>query len=142
MSLLGASLLRPVIALNIWTFSMEAWMYATRIPGISKYCGEVTPYNAQQEMDKLPPQIKWKADNYNHLFEQPTQFYAIAITLALLGAGDDDLTTGLAWTYVGMRVAHSFVQSTTNTIMVRFGIFACSSFVLLGMTAKAATLAF
>ena len=71
MSLLGASLLRPVIALNLWTFTMEAWMYATRIPAINKHLkGEVTPYNAQDRLKELPAEVRWKADNYNHLFEQ------------------------------------------------------------------------
>lgn len=30
-------LLRPVAALAGWTFVMEAWMYATRLPAMSKY---------------------------------------------------------------------------------------------------------
>ena len=34
---LGVSLLRPLVALNLWTFGMEAWMYAYRIPAIHKH---------------------------------------------------------------------------------------------------------
>ena len=32
----SAALLKPVVALNVWTLAMEAWMYATRLPAISK----------------------------------------------------------------------------------------------------------
>lgn len=31
-----SALLGPVIGLNAWTFVMEVWMYAQRLPGISK----------------------------------------------------------------------------------------------------------
>jgi len=118
-------------------------MYGTRIPAVGKYCeGPVTGYNAKEQMEKLPEPVKWKADNYNHLFEQPTQFYAIALSLVFLGAGDDDLLTKAAWAYVGARVLHSIIQSTTNTIMVRFGVFVTSSAILLGMTVKAAMMVF
>ena len=41
--------------------------------------------------------------------EQPTLFYAVTLALALLGAGEG-LNTGLAWLYVGLRVAHSLIQ--------------------------------
>ena len=80
---------------------------------------------------------RWKADNYNHLMEQPTQFYAIMFALIHLKA-NDNLTVGLAWGYVGLRVVHSLVQSISNPIMVRFQIFALSSVALLGLTARAA----
>ncbi|WP_366524587.1 MAPEG family protein [Nannocystis sp.] len=81
--------------------------------------------------------MRWKADNYNHLFEQPTLFYAVAIVLALVtrDAGTDAM---LAWTYVAVRVLHSLVQATINKIEVRFALFFVSSLVLAVMTARAA----
>ena len=64
---------------------MEIWMYATRIPAISKYKIDAAPDKIAHEMEtKIPPQIKWKADNYNHLMEQPTQFYAVGMSFAFL----------------------------------------------------------
>jgi hypothetical protein len=38
---------------------------------------------------------------------------------------------------VGLRVAHSFVQAVSNPVMTRFKVFVTSSFVLLGLTARA-----
>jgi hypothetical protein len=64
--------------------------------------------------------------------EQPTLFYAVALTLALLGAGEG-LNTSLAWLYVGLRVAHSLIQAIVNVVMLRFAIFMAASFVLLVM---------
>jgi hypothetical protein len=131
-------MLRPVVALVLWTFLMWAWMYATRIPAIRRAKMKLDPRAPRgAQMAELPPEVRWKADNYNHLFEQPTLFYAIALTLALLGNASP-LDLGLAWTYVAMRVVHSLVQSTVNKIEVRFAIFFLSSLVLLAMTIRAA----
>lgn len=44
--------------------------------------------------------------------------------------------------YVGVRIVHSLVHALVNKIMVRFGLFALSSAVLAGLTAKAAQVIF
>lgn len=126
-------ILGPVVALTIWTMIMWAWMYATRIPAMSK--AEINPDDAAMTgaLDKaLPANVQSKAHNYNHLHEQPTVFYAVALVLALVGQGDG-LNALLAWIYVGLRVAHSLVQVTANKVMVRFVLFAMSSLVLIAM---------
>jgi hypothetical protein len=83
--------------------------------------------------------VRWKADNYNHLYEMPTLFYAVALTLALLGDASA-ASAGLAWAYVGLRVAHSLFQALVNVIELRFALFTLSSLVLMGLTARAALL--
>lgn len=134
--------LAPVIALNLWTLIMEGWMYATRLPAIRQLNIPMSPDATPNEFGaKFPPSVRWKADNYNHLHEQPTAFYAVALSLAHIGA-DDKVSVGLAWTYVGLRVIHSLVQSLSNRIPLRFSVFATSSCVLAALTIKAATLIF
>jgi hypothetical protein len=87
-------------------------------------------------MNTLPASVRWKADNYNHLMEQPTVFYAVALSLALLGQGDG-INLTLAWAYVGIRVVHSLLQALINKIELRFVLFALSSLVLIGLTVNA-----
>lgn len=91
------------------------------------------------------------AENYNHLHEAPTRFYMVCVALAiaqatspsrLLSTNNLDLETKLAWTYVGLRIVHSLIQSTTNTIMVRFGCFFASETVMAGLFYKAVQLVF
>jgi hypothetical protein len=134
-------ILAPVIALVLWSFVMQAWMYATRIPAMKAARIKPDPRAGKALLSKLPPEVQWKADNYNHLMEQPTLFYAVAITLAVLGAGGG-MTAGLAWLYVALRIAHSLVQATANVIMLRFAIFTLSSLVLLVLALRAAALVF
>lgn len=133
-------MLLPVIALVAWTFVMWAWMYATRIPAIRRAGMKLDRAAPRgEQMASLPASARWKADNYNHLMEMPTLFYAIAISLALLGGGGFELT--LAWTYVGLRVVHSVFQATVNVIEVRFVLFFVSSLVLAALTLRAGLLA-
>jgi hypothetical protein len=37
----------------------------------------------------------------------------------------------LAWLYVALRYAHSYVHLTSNDVQVRFGVYLASGFVLL-----------
>jgi ATP:cob(I)alamin adenosyltransferase len=85
----------------------------------------------------LPGGASNVANNYNHLMEQPTIFYATALALAVAGLGAG-LNLWLAWGYVALRVVHSLVQATTNVIMVRFSIFMVASLVLLVLAVRAA----
>ncbi|GMM92890.1 MAPEG family protein [Qipengyuania sp. MTN3-11] len=143
-SIMEAEILQPAVALMIWTMVMWAWMYATRIPAMSK--AKVDPDRLVRDPDAsldraLPANVQWKAHNYNHLHEQPTVFYAVAIVLALIGLGDG-MNAFLAWLYVGLRVIHSLVQVTANKVMVRFVLFALSSLVLIVLIFDAAVVIF
>jgi hypothetical protein len=137
-----SSILTPVIALVLWSFVMWAWLYATRIPAITKAKIVYDPQRPAEEFHaQLPAEVRWKADNYNNLMEQPTLFYAVSLSLALLGAGEG-LNAGLAWVYVGLRVLHSLVQAIANVVMVRFAVFMAASLVLLAMSVRAALIVF
>ncbi len=139
---MNSPILAPVIALVLWTFVMWAWLYATRIPAIRRNKIKLDPTIPVEAFTaQIPPRVRWKADNYNHLMEQPTLFYAVALTLALLGAGTG-LNLALAWLYVGLRVVHSLVQALINIILIRFAVFMIASLVLLAMTVRAALVVF
>ena len=135
-------LFAPVIALVLWSFVMWAWLYATRIPAIRKYKVAMDPHQPASEFHaQLPAEVRWKADNYNNLMEQPTLFYAVVITLAVLGEADA-ANLALAWLYVALRVVHSLVQAMTNIIILRFSVFMIASVVLLALSIRAALVVF
>ena len=141
-TMIDAEILQPVVVLLAWTMVMWVWMYVTRIPAMSK--AGVQPDDARNTRvlaEKLPAETQWKADNYNHLHEQPTVFYAVCLLLAMVGWGDG-MNALLAWIYVGLRIIHSIVQVTANKVMVRFVLFALSSLVLIALIFHAAIWAF
>jgi hypothetical protein len=138
--MIGMDILQPVVALLAWTMVMWVWMYATRIPAMLKAGidakGMVGTTGASLRA-QLPDTVSWKADNYNHLHEAPTLFYAVAIVLAIIGQGEG-FNTVLAWAYVALRVLHSILQATINKVALRFALFALSSLVLMALIMHAA----
>ncbi len=140
-----SEILKPLTILAAWSMIIWVWMYLTRIPALVRN----PDYDAKNSVGSvgadlrslLPARVQWKADNYNHLMEQPTVFYAVALALALMGAGDGFNAT-LAWIYVVFRVVHSLVQVLVNRVVVRFALHLIGTIPLLMLTAHAAVAAF
>lgn len=133
------TLIPPVLTLIGWTFVMWVWLYATRIPALRAARVDLVDVSRTGAKLDLPPEVSRVADNYNHLHEQPTLFYALALAAQLANAVDG-ISVALAWGYVCLRVIHSFVQATRNVIIVRFWVFATASLVLLLLLLRTAWL--
>jgi hypothetical protein len=135
-------ILAPIVALVAWTLVMMLWMYFTRM-GAMKRAGislEGRVGSRGKDLDGVvADRVQWKSHNYNHLMEQPTLFYAVALSLAILG-DHDPATLAFAWAYVGLRIAHSLVQSTVNIVKYRFLLFALASLALILLTIRLAAL--
>ena len=130
-------MIAPVLALVGWTFVMWFWMYATRIPAMQRANVDMAEMSRTNAKLDLPAEVARVADNYNHLHEQPTIFYALALATQVAGAADG-VAVGLAWTYVASRVVHSLVQATRNVIPLRFAVFAIGSLVLMALLVRTA----
>ena len=134
-------ILVPVVALVAWTLIVMLWMVVTRGAEFRRLGITATsiPDGARGvDLDgKADPRAQWKSHNYNHLMEQPTIFYAIALTLALMDFGGG-INYWLAWAYVGLRILHSLIQCTVNVVRYRLTVFALASLCLLGLTVHAA----
>lgn len=128
--------LTPVLLLVCWTLVMWLWMYATRIPAMNK--AEINPDDARHPgtySDKMPSNVRAVADNYNHLHEQPTIFYALMVFAALTDGGDA-LMMQLGYAYVGIRVLHSLVQVLSPKVVLRFLAFSLGTIILFVMAIK------
>ena len=114
------TLLTPVFVLILWTFIIFLIMAYGRVRFTKN------PQDAEHTKDLkglLPAWVERTSDNYNHLFEQPVAFYAITISIALIG-NFDPLMIQLAWAFVILRIIHSLVQLTFNLVLLRFCLFA------------------
>jgi len=125
-------LLAPVVALVAWTLIMLIWLAVKRAPFLK---GEIPRGARGEDMPRGPH--NWPAHNYQHLVEQPTLFYAIVLSLVLMGF-DHPINVYLAWGYVGLRIIHSIFQSTANVVKVRFLIFLLATICLVCLTVHAA----
>ena len=134
-------ILAPVVALVAWTLLMMLWMMVARFGYFRKVgvtLGTIPRGSRGPNLDANPAaaETQWKSHNYNHLMEQPTIFYAVALSLAMMNFGGG-INYWLAWGYVGLRIVHSLIQATVNIVLYRFTVFALATFCLLGLTVHA-----
>lgn len=130
-------MIAPLLALIVWTLIMLAWLYVRRIPAMIKHHIDPDQLKTKAGLRLLPPEAQAVAENYNHLFEQPTLFYALCLSIQL-GAMVDETFRILAWIYVSLRVVHSLIQAYMGSVIFRFLIFICATAVLVLMTYRAA----
>lgn len=141
------AILLPMLVLAGWTMIVWVWMYATRLPAMSragidgtKLVGSTGKGLRDQLVAAGEERASWVADNYNHLMEQPTIFYATTLALAVMG-DTGSLTVNLAWAYAGLRIAHSLVQIVVNRVVIRFALFAGASLCLIALVLLALSIA-
>lgn len=140
----NAPILAPVVALICWSLFMWLWMYATRLPAMKRAGIDTKNLVGGAGADlraRIEPRSQWPADNYNHLMEQPTLFYAVCLVLAMTGWGSG-LNATIAWIYVALRILHSLVQVLSNRVVVRFAIFSLATLALTALAVHAALAVF
>ncbi len=116
------SILTPVLVVVALTLVMALVMVIIRPAAMSRM--GLTPQDARHTKDLkvLPSAVRQISDNYNHLLEQPTAFYALVFYVHLVGHADP-LNVQLAWAYAILRVVHSLIQATVNVVVLRFSVF-------------------
>ncbi|MFO1507519.1 MAG: MAPEG family protein [Lysobacterales bacterium] len=111
----------PALAMVALTFVVWIRMYVMRI--------------AQMKRDRIHPQAiatsaqatarltdSRAADNFRNLFELPVLFYLALVVAAVCGLETLPVLV-LAWLFVVLRVAHSWIHCTYNKVMHRFSAY-------------------
>ena len=133
------NMLTPILALVIWTLIILVLMASRRLPVLFANAkkGIIPPKRTQEliGVKNLPDKAVWAADNFTHLHEQPTIFYALCVYSHLVGVSDV-INVGLAFGYVGLRVVHSIIQCSTNNLLWRFRVFMLSCAFLIAIAAR------
>lgn len=118
----------PAVAMVLVTFTVWWRMYFMRIGQMKRE--RIHPQavaTSAQAAEKLTDSRA--ADNFRNLFELPVLFY-LAIVVAAQGGLVNGATLTLAWTFVVLRVAHSWIQCTYNKVMHRFYAYLTGGLVL------------
>ena len=136
-SMQAVAMIQPVLAMAMWSFVMFLWMLLTRMQAMSAL--QLGPEEAQDTAAlrrKLPHKSNQDANNYNHLFEQPVVFYALCLSITVLGMADTLFVIG-AWIYVALRGCHSLVQAIVDVVRLRFLFFGSAWLLLAALTLRA-----
>ena len=111
-------------------------LLASRLPPIITYWGDLQFTEHSEDLrSQLPKPLRLITENYNHIFEQPTLFFATCAYIYMAGQ-TDALNVGLAWAYVGLRLLHTITQVTSNNVTLRVSFFATSSASLVAMITR------
>ena len=125
------SILDPLLAMLAWSGLIVAILLWTRIPVVIKQWGNLQFAKHSDELrPKMSEKLRYITDNYNHIFEQPTLFYAVLIYIELADTANQT-NISLAWAYFSLRANHSVIQLTNNNVSWRAASFATSSLILL-----------
>lgn len=132
------SMLQAVFAMGALTMLMAIWMTAARMPAMRQ--AGLTLKDAEHTQDlraRIPSSARRIGDNYNHLFEAPTVFYAVSLATVVAGLADSTHVAS-AWTFVAARTLHSLVQATVNHVPTRILLYTISWLALATMIVRGA----
>ena len=130
------SIFGPVLGMFVLTFVVWVYMFAKRIPWITRANlsdEEMTPLNFMQAM---PPDVAAPSDNLKNLFEMPVIFYALCLYLYVTQQVDQ-IHVISAWVFFSFRTLQSIMHCTINVVIVRFWLYAISCLALLVMLFRA-----
>ena len=121
----------PMLALFLWTFLIMLRNVQVRVGAVLK--GQLTNEYFELFRGGEPSDVMLKTQNHFHnLMEVPPLFYIIGLAIIVTGK-TDSLFMLLAWSYVGLRIAHSLVHLSINKVPLRFFFFGLSNLVLLAL---------
>jgi len=122
------SILFPMVALATLTFAVLVLIPVRRFR--AGRAGQVSFDDFRYgESVRVPPDVAIPNRNMMNLLELPLLFYVACLTYFVTDrVGDSALA--LAWTYVGLRIAHSAIHLTYNRVRHRLAVFAASNVVL------------
>mgnify|MGYP001220770824 CR=1 FL=1 len=97
-------ILLPMFSMIVLTAGVSALLLCSRLPSIIRHFGHLQGAMHSDELrPRLSPRMRFITDNYNHLWEQPTLFYAVVLMIWALGH-TDAVHLAAAWTYCGLRL--------------------------------------
>ena len=121
-------ILLPAFAMAALTALVWWCMYTMRIGEMKRERVHPQAVALSSQMAALLKDTR-AADNFRNLFELPVLFY-VALLIAYVTAQVSVATLGLAWAFVVLRYAHSYIHCTYNKVMHRFQVYLFGGLVL------------
>ena len=123
------SILFPVVALATLTFAVLLLIPLRRFRAGA--AGQVVFEDFRYgESARVPPEVALPNRNMMNLLELPVLFYVACLTYYATDRVNGT-ALALAWSYVGLRIAHSAIHVTYNRVRDRLVAFAASNVALI-----------
>jgi hypothetical protein len=124
-------MLAPMFALFALTVVAVFRLAFLRFGAVRRREVDLRFYLAYQGSEE-PDALRTASRHVVNLFEAPVLFYVVCVTTYVTGQ-TTGLLVGLAWLYVLLRAAHSYVHLFHNVIIIRFRVFLLSWLVLIAL---------
>jgi hypothetical protein len=124
----AARMLYPSFAMFLLVAVVLFRLAKLRVGGVGRGEVDVGFYKTYQQGEE-PEHIRVVTRHFINLFEVPTLFHVIVI-LTYVTHHVSTWMVVLAWLYVAIRYAHSYVHLTSNDILMRFRLYFASGLVL------------
>jgi hypothetical protein len=131
------ALLYPMFALACWTLVVLLLIPLVRVRSALRRETSADDFKLG-ESAAVPPYVSIPNRNYMNLLELQMLFYVVCLLLYVTGSASS-LTISLAWAYVVLRVVHSAIHLTYNSVMHRLAAFTLGNFALVFLWLSAAT---
>ncbi|MFT6045452.1 MAG: hypothetical protein ACI9WC_001152 [Arenicella sp.] len=115
-------ILQPILGMVFLHAIVLAWMILVRKKAMSEMSMTMEDAKHLIDFNVHPAYARQVADNYNHLFELPTIFYAIIFYVWAIGHVDA-IHIWCAWAFFISRIIHSLIQGVFNNVKARFSVF-------------------
>ena len=125
------SILFPVFAMVLLTFLISPLLVTARVDSVKTGVVRLQYYEIFRGGEPTD-RVLQTTRHWSNLYEAPVLFY-IACLMAYVVNMESALLVGLAWSYVALRVVHSFIHLTYNKVFHRLGAFMISQGILLVM---------
>ena len=129
--MITAQLLYPVFVQVALTFFLLVWMGRARLAALRDK--EVKLPDIAVGQRAWPVRVQQISNTYQNQFELPLLFYALIALCGQHARLIDETMVVLAWTFVGTRLIHAYIYTTSNVIRWRFNVFALGMLILFAM---------
>lgn len=127
----ATNVLLPVMALVGWTLFVLFNIPWRRFRAAFK--GQVSELDFRVgESRRVPAEVSLPNRNFINLLEVPVLFYVVCLVYYVSGAALTAFVL-LAWIFVALRIVHSLIHLTYNSVRHRMLAFAASTIVLIVM---------
>jgi hypothetical protein len=125
------SFVYPLFAMFALTLCLALLAFVARVRAVRRKQMSIHDFK-MLDLNTAEPFVARSTRHIANLFEAPVFFYVVCL-IALSLRLDDTAALTIAWTYVALRVVHSYIHLTYNRVMHRMSAFMLSNLVLLGL---------
>lgn len=119
--------LLPLFVEVVLTFVLLFWLAPLRRGAIMN--GAIHLHDIALGQKAWPQHAQQIANSFDNQFQLPILFYVLTI-LSIVTRHADMIFVVLAWIFVLSRLAHAYVHTTSNRVMVRGSLYGVGAFAL------------